>query len=236
MQENYFTVHPSKINQNNFSLSKKESNHFLKSRRGKIHEEIWVLDGVGTAYHACVKANDHNYVKGTIIDSFSNYGESKLNINLIIGLIKGHRMDMVFEKATELGVKSIQPLLVDHCIKNKLNLKRAEEIIISAAKQTGRSFFPKVYEPTNLQTWLLNHHEGSSFACHINGKKSINDLVDNDNSVISIIIGPEGDFSKQELNQFKEAKIELVNLSSRRLRSESAAIVSIANVIQIMEK
>ena len=143
---------------------------------------------------------------------------------------------MVFEKATELGVKSIQPLLVDHCIKNKLNLKRAEEIIISAAKQTGRSFFPKVYEPTNLETWLLNHHEGSSFACHINGKKSINDLVDNDNSVINIIIGPEGDFSKQELNQFKEAKIELVNLSSRRLRSESAAIVSIANVIQIMEK
>ena len=183
-----------------------------------------------------VKEIDDNYVKGTIIDSFSNYGESKLNVNLIIGLIKGRRMDMVFEKATELGVKSIQPLLVDHCIKNKLNLKRAEEIIISAAKQTGRSFFPKVYEPTNLQTWLLNHHEGSSFACHINGKKSINDLVDNDNSVINIIIGPEGDFSKQELNQFKEAKIELVNLSSRRLRSESAAIVSIANVIQIMEK
>ena len=147
MHENYFTVNPSKINQNNFSLSKKESDHFLKSRRGKIHEEIWLLDGLGTAYHACVKEIDDNYVKGTIIDSFSNYGESKLNVNLIIGLIKGRRMDMVFEKATELGVKSIQPLLVDHCIKNKLNLKRAEGIIISAAKQTGRSFFPKVYEP-----------------------------------------------------------------------------------------
>ena len=210
MQENYFTVHPSKINQNNFSLSKTESNHFLKSI-------------------------DDQYVTGITIDSFPNYGEPKPIVNLIIGLIKGSRMDMAFEKATELGVKSIQPLLVDHCIKNKLNLKRAEEIIISAAKQTGRSFFPKVYEPTSLQTWLLNHHEGSSFACHINGKKSINDLVDNDNSVINIIIGPEGDF-RQELNQFQEAKIELVNLSSRRLRSESAAIVSIANVIQIMEK
>ena len=117
-----------------------------------------------------------------------------------------------------------------------MNLKRAEGIIISAAKQTGRSFFPKVYEPMRLQTWLLEHHEGSSFVCHMNGEKSINDLVANNDSVINIIIGPEGDFSKQELNQFKEAKIELVNLSSRRLRSESAAIVSIANVIQIMEK
>ena len=114
MHENYFTVNPSKINQNNFSLSKKESDHFLKSRRGKIHEEIWLLDGLGTAYHACVKEIDDNYVKGTIIDSFSNYGESKLNVNLIIGLIKGRRMDMVFEKATELGVKSIQPLSLIH--------------------------------------------------------------------------------------------------------------------------
>ena len=69
----------------------------------------------------------------------------------------------------------------------------------------------------------------------MNGKKSINDLVVNYSS-INIIVGPEGDFSKQELNQFQEAKIELVNLSPRRLRSESAAIVSIANIIQIMEK
>ena len=145
MHENYFTVNPSKINQNNFSLSKKESDHFLKSRRGKIHEEIWLLDGLGTAYHACVKEIDDNYVKGTIIDSFSNYGESKLNVNLIIGLIKGRRMDMVFEKATELGVKSIQPLLVDHCIKNKLNLKRAEEIIISGSIYG----FGGSYQPTS---------------------------------------------------------------------------------------
>ena len=54
MHENYFTVNPSKINQNNFSLSKKESDHFLKSRRGKIHEEIWLLDGLGTAFLSCV--------------------------------------------------------------------------------------------------------------------------------------------------------------------------------------
>ena len=148
MQENYFTVHPSKINQNNFSLSKTESNHFLKSLRGKIDDEIWLLDGLGTAYHACVKSIDDQYVTGITIDSFPNYGEPKSIVNLIIGLIKGSRMDMVFEKATELGVKSIQPLLFDHCIKNKLNLKRAERIIVSAAKQSGRSFFPIINEPT----------------------------------------------------------------------------------------
>ena len=105
-------------------------------------------------------------------------------------------MDMAFEKATELGVKSIQPVLFDHCIKNKLNLKRAERIIVSAAKQAGRSFFPKVHEPTSLQTWLSDHHDESSFVCQMNGKKCINDLVVN-NSSINIIVGPEGDFQKK---------------------------------------
>ena len=75
MQENYFTVHPSKINQNNFSLSKKESNHFLKSLRGNLDDEIWLLDGGGTAYYACVKSIDDQYVTGITIDSFPNYGE-----------------------------------------------------------------------------------------------------------------------------------------------------------------
>ena len=63
----------------------------------------------------------------------------------------------------------------------------------------------------------------------------MSDIIAGDQKTINIIIGPEGDFSNKELNQFQDAKIKLVNLSSRRLRSESAAIVSIANVNQIME-
>jgi 16S rRNA (uracil1498-N3)-methyltransferase len=58
---------------------------------------------------------------------------------LAIGLIKGNRMDFVLEKATELGVKSIQPLLLDRCVKKKLNMDRANRIVITAAKQSGRS-------------------------------------------------------------------------------------------------
>ena len=69
----------------------------------------------------------------------------------------------------------------------------------------------------------------------MNGKNSMSDIIAGDQKSINIIIGPEGGFSNKELNQFQDAKIELVNLSPRRLRSESAAIVSIANVNQIME-
>ena len=235
MQENYFTVHPSKINQNSFTLSKEESNHIIKSLRGKIGDEIWLLDGLGVAHQGSIDSINDQYVSGLIIDSYSNYGESNFSVNLIIGLIKGHRMDIILEKATELGVKTIQPLLMDHCVKTKLNRDRAEKIIIAAAKQTGRSLFPKVYEPISLSDWLSDHNMELSIACYMNGNNSISDVIAGDQKTINIIIGPEGDFSNTELNQFQDAKIELVNLSSRRLRSESAAIVSIANVNQIME-
>ena len=157
MQENYFTVHPSKINQNSFTLSKEESNHIIKSLRGKIGDEIWLLDGLGVAHQGSIDSINDQYVTGLITDSYLNYGESNFSVNLIIGLIKGHRMDIILEKATELGVKTIQPLLMDHCVKTKLNRDRAEKIIIAAAKQTGRSLFPKVYEPISLSDWLFLH-------------------------------------------------------------------------------
>ena len=228
MEENFFKVDPETINQNRFSLSKSESKHLIKSLRSNIGDEIWLLDGLGVAYKGLISSINNNCVEGNIVNSFNNYGESKFDINLIIGLIKGKRMDLLLEKATELGVKSIQPLLLDRCIKTKLNYSRAEKIIISAAKQSGRSFFPKLYELTNLS-------DEFSILCHINSNNSMIKTIEKKMNSINIIVGPEGDFSENELIQLKKTKIKFVKLSSRRLRSESAAIVSIVNANQIME-
>ena len=235
MEENYFRVNPDKINQNYFSLNKAESNHFLKSLRGNIGDEIWLLDGLGIAYKGLICSINDECISGDIINSFNDYGEPNYNINLIIGLIKGKRMDLLLEKATELGVKSIQPLLLDNCVKTKLNQDRGEKIIISAAKQAGRSFFPTLHEITSLQDWLNAHTDEFSILCHYNSNDSMLRIIEKKQNSINIIVGPEGDFSERELDLFKKTKIQSVNLSSRRLRSESAAIVSIANVNQIME-
>ncbi len=235
MEEFFFKVDPETINQNRFSLSKSESKHLIKSLRSNIGDEIWLLDGLGVAYKGLISSINNNCVEGNIVNSFNNYGESKFDINLIIGLIKGKRMDLLLEKATELGVKSIQPLLLDRCIKTKLNYSRAEKIIISAAKQSGRSFFPKLYELTNLHNWLANHSDEFSILCHINSNNSMIKTIEKKMNSINIIVGPEGDFSENELIQLKKTKIKFVKLSSRRLRSESAAIVSIVKANQIME-
>ena len=113
MEEHFFQIHPDNLHHNQFTLSKEESLHFLKSLRGKKGDSLWLLDGLGTAYEGTVSGINGKSVSGIIKQAHPSYGESDYEIHLAIGLIKGNRMDFVLEKATELGVKSIQPLLLD---------------------------------------------------------------------------------------------------------------------------
>jgi len=235
MEEHFFHILPNDLNQNNFKLSEKESRHFLKSLRGKVGDDLWLLDGTGMAYEGTVADINGNSISGIIQRSHPNYGESGFAIHLAIGLIKGNRMDMVLEKATELGIKSVQPLLLDRCIKNRMNMERANRIILSAAKQAGRSFFPIVKKPADLTHWLEDHSNEKKILGHMMGTQSLAGALGAEDKVVHLVIGPEGDFSDRELNEMKKAGVEFALLGSRRLRSESAAIVAISNLNLLME-
>ena len=235
MEEHFFHLEPDNLKQGTFKLSEKESRHFVASLRGNIGAHLWLLDGIGTAYEGTVSEINGKSVSGIIRRSHENYGESHHDIHLAIGLIKGNRMDMIFEKATEMGVQSIHPLILDQCVKNNLRMDRGKRIVVSAAKQAGRSFFPIVFEPVNLTTWLNIHLDKHKILCHITGSESIADCLGNEKKEVCLIIGPEGDFSKNELYQLKEAQVEFANLGPRRLRSESSAMMAISVVNQLME-
>ncbi len=234
MEEHFFHLQPHNINQDPFTLAEDESRHFLKSLRGKAGDDLWLLDGCGTAYEGTVLEINGRSVTGTIKQVYQNYGESDFAIHLVIGMVKGNRIDMVLEKASEMGVKSIQPLLLDRCVKNKLNLYRSERIIINASKQAGRSFFPIVFETIDLSTWLKNHINDHKILCHMMGSQSLADALGKEKKEVLLLIGPEGDFSKKELDQMKKAQVEFAILGPRRLRSESAAIMAISILNQLM--
>ena len=235
MDELFLHVHPSDINNNQFKLSTAESHHFLKSLRGSVGDEVFLLDGIGTAFQAQVSAIDSAIVRGNIDKSFTNFGENRKNIHLALGLIKGKRMEIAIEKSVEFGVKSIQPILFDRSIKKSLNIQRLSSIVISAAKQCGRSFFPEIKETLPFSDWIDNHKESDLFACHIQGKSKLENIVDPGTDDIIIIVGPEGDFSDFEMTLLNENGVPLVNLGQRRLRSESACISSLISVQNIME-
>jgi len=235
MDEIFLQVHPSSIKNNRFNLSSSESHHFLKSLRGSVGDEVWLLDGNGLAFKACVEKIDNSIVKGVIDKSFANYGESQKNIHLVLGLIKGKRMDIAIEKSVEFGVKSIHPVLFERSIKKTINIERLSKIIASSAKQTGRSFFPELKNIAKFQDWINVYKTHNSFACHFSGKFKIEQVVSSQSDDITIIVGPEGDFSDSEIMLMNNHEVPLVNLGPRRLRSESACISAIITTSGIIE-
>mgnify|MGYP001156689102 CR=1 FL=1 len=235
MDEIFLYVHPSSINNNHFYLSKDESHHFLKSLRGSIGDEVWLLDGTGLAFRAHVEKIDNFIVEGSIDKPYANYGESQKNIHLVIGLIKGKRMDMAIEKSVEFGVKSIHPVLFERSIKKTLNPERLTKVIVSSAKQTGRSIFPEFKKPVKFLEWIEAYQDRNCFACHFEAKSKIENVVSPQTDDIMIIVGPEGDFSANEIALLKKYQTPLVNLGPRRLRSESACISAIITASNIIE-
>ena len=234
MNEVFLHVDSEQIEQNKFSLSKSESYHFIKSLRGKIGDIVWLLDGNGRAYQSEVRNIDNYNVEGVIIDSFRNYGESQNDLRLILGLIKGSRMDLAIEKAVEYGVKSIHPIIFERSIRKSINLDRLNKIIISSAKQSGRSFFPLLKEPVKFSNWLEKHNKEISVVCHFSGN-SINSIITKNSHSVNIIVGSEGDFSENEISLLRDYNIPFVKLGPRRLRSESACISAILSINQITE-
>ena len=217
MEEHFFQIHPDNLDHNQFTLSKEESLHFLKSLRGKKGDSLWLLDGLGTAYEGTVSGINGKSVSGIIKQAHPCYGESDYEIHLAIGLIKGNRMDFVLEKATELGVKSIQPLLLERCVKTKLNMDRANRIVITAAKQSGRSYFPQVRDLIGMTSWLDNLKVCRKIVCRFSGKKTLANSLGKARIKVWMLIGPEGDFSENEIEQMKQTHVEFISLGPRRL-------------------
>ena len=116
--------------------------------------------------------------------------------------------------------------------KKKLNLNRLNKVVIAAAKQSGRSYFPDLSEPLSFLEWTRRRFEGTTLVCHYSSDSYIHDLEFQDLRSVNVIIGPEGDFSPKELTVFQELKIPNVKLSLRRLRSESACSAALNQINQ----
>ena len=111
-----FYVNPLNVNGSTFQLDKAESNHAIRVLRLKKGDEICLLDGAGIGYHAKIKSIEKN-VSGTIKEVKPDLGENKCPVNLASALIKRDRFELMLEKATELGVNEIQPLILERCVK-----------------------------------------------------------------------------------------------------------------------
>lgn len=217
-------------------LDKDESGHCAKVLRHRSGDEISVIDGCGTLYRCRITSDNPKAVEATVLSSEENWGGHDYKLHLAVCPTKNNdRYEWFAEKACEVGVDSISPVIGEHSERRIFKTARLEKILISAAKQSLKAAVPQVSEPISVKEYIAAHKDDEGtlkliaycFEDERVPRKSIKEALDNYcGSEIIVMIGPEGDFSKAEAELALECGFIPIHLGTSRLRTETAAITA----------
>ncbi len=227
----YCLVNQADITRDEFVLNSTETRHIKNVLRLGSGSEVWLIDGNGMGYSGEIVQFDGDITIGKITARYPELGESPVKIQLALGIIKRDYFELAIEKAVELGVNSLSPLVLDRCIKRTVRIDRLEKLISAAVKQCGRSRLPIVKAPIDLSGWLNSSSGMDQAVCHFSGLETLTEWfakIEKPERGIAVLIGPEGDFSQRELDLLKQHNVRFVNLGQRRLRSETAVMAALA--------
>ncbi|MEK9751341.1 MAG: RsmE family RNA methyltransferase [Flavobacteriaceae bacterium] len=222
-----------KVDQFSYILDPFESKHLVRVLRKKEGDRIELGNGLGDLFEAIII--DANSKRCELaVQGHSRESLPPFRLHLALALLKSNdRFEWCLEKATELGVASITPLLSDHCEKNKFNQERAERTLQSAFKQSLNAFIPELHPLQSVSDYLMAHDEETVLMGHCYEEPQKKDLffTARNYNDYHIMIGPEGDFSRNEVLLAKQQKVEFFSLGEQRLRTETAAIVAINRIL-----
>jgi 16S rRNA (uracil1498-N3)-methyltransferase len=220
-------------------LSEEESKHCINVLRMKVGNELILVDGLGGYYTARI-TNDHpKKCEFEISDTKKEFQKRNFYLHLACAPTKNsERFEWFLEKATEIGIDAITPLNCEHSERTTVKPERLEKVIVSAMKQSIKAYKPLLNESTSFKNFIAANQlfSGQKFIahCHDTAKENLQKVYVQGKDVL-ILIGPEGDFSKAELDLAVAAGFQPINLSSSRLRTETAALMACAMVNMLNE-
>ena len=213
--------------------------HYLRSvLRLKKGFQLTVFNGLGGEYDAIVEVITRKELSLTIGQHHEVNLESPLQIELGLSVSRGERMDVAIQKATELGVAVISPVLTQHCVVKLTDERRLQRhqhwqsIIYRACEQCGRNVPPQLNVTSHLTPWLEKALPDSRIIFEP-GRTDTLRTHSAPNKAIAVLIGPEGGFSAQEVVEAESAEFSALGFGPRIIRNETAAIASIA-AIQVL--
>ena len=219
------------INSEKLVLDPDESAHSIKVLRYRRGDQIRIIDGKGGFYVAEIENADSKACEVRIISKRDNYEKLPYDLHIAIAPTKKlDRFEWFVEKATEIGVSSITPLLCQRSERRNIRQDRIERVAIAAMKQSVKAYLPRICAPTKYANWIAKRTPGSKFIAHcVDGaKKDIRTVALSD--TITILIGPEGDFTPEEIIQATQNEYESLSLGDYRLRTETAGVVACSAV------
>jgi len=209
-------------------LDETESRHCIRVLRLTEGSQVILVDGRGGWYKAAIIDSDPKQCRLSIIHHQENMGKRNYRLHIAIAPPKNpSRLEWFLEKATEIGIDEITPLLTSHSERKKINTGRMEKILISAMKQSRKAFLPALNPLTPFLTVVSQPFEGQKFiaTCLTGTKKHLKETAGKSRNVL-ILIGPEGDFSEEEIRAAATNGFEEISLGTSRLRTETAGIAA----------
>jgi 16S rRNA (uracil1498-N3)-methyltransferase len=191
--------------------------------RLKTGDEVVLFDGFGQDHRCELASLEKKEAVCLVRESTRNQTAQARQLFLFVSLIKKSRFEWLLEKATELGVAQIRPVIADRSEVKKFNLERAKEIVREAAEQSGRGTLPALYEPMGLQNAPKEYQFFKNIAFDPHGEPFRKDGYVREEK-IGAFIGPEGGWSARELEFFREKEIPVYSLGTPTLRAETAAM------------
>lgn len=221
-------------------LDQDESGHCIKVLRHRSGDEISVIDGCGTLYRCRITADSPKRVEAMVLDYVENWGGHPYRLHLAVCPTKNNdRFEWFAEKACEIGFDVLSPVFGDHSERKVLKTSRVEKILVSAAKQSLKAAVPQVNEPVSVKEFIKEASEDSEslkliaycFEDERVPRRSIKEVLNSfEGTDITVMIGPEGDFSRAEAEAALAAGFIPVHLGESRLRTETAALTAAASV------
>lgn len=226
----YFYVPDAK---NNNELPQEEATHALRVLRLKSGDEMFIMDGTGNFYHAEVSLATNKKCLYEIKETLPQNKTWKGHIHLAIAPTKNmDRIEWMTEKATEIGFDELTFLNCTFSERKVLRTERIEKIVVSAIKQSRKPWKPIVNEMISFKDFISNPRKGRKFIAHCYQeieKNNLFDIINSDkeNESITVLVGPEGDFSIDEVRLAIENGYESISLGQSRLRTETAGLMAV---------
>ncbi len=209
-------------------LPKEEAQHCIKVLRMQTGDSLCMIDGKGGLYYGTLEnANIKNCVV-RINKKIENYGKRDYYVHLAVAPTKNiSRYEWFVEKATELGVDEITPLLCERSERKVIKTERLNKVILSAVKQSVKAYVPKLNELAKFSNFVKNSTIKNKFIAHCEDspKQALQSIVKPQTDVL-VMIGAEGDFSPNEIELAEKHNFIPVHLGKSRLRTETAGVVA----------
>ena len=214
-------------------LPSDEATHAVRVLRLKEGDEVMLMDGQGSFYEAEITMASSHHCLYAIKQTLPQQRPWQGRVHLAIALTKmAERIEWLVEKATEVGVDTLSLLDCQFSERRQMKVPRLEKILVSAMKQSRKAWKPQLDEMQPFATFIKNHSEGRRYIAHCYEEVPRTNLFDElrqgsaDDDTL-VLIGPEGDFSIDEVRQAVEAGFVSVDLGKSRLRTETAGLAAV---------